>query len=102
RFYQVDKSRSTLDGKSAGLGLAIASEIVRAHNGEIKIESDPGRGTTVRVTLPIYRQATEPASQKRGLLKRLGQSNQRQQTAPLPPAANGRDTEPHPETIHSS
>ncbi len=53
RFYQVDKSRSSLsDGKSAGLGLAIAREIVRAHNGEIQIESEPGKGTTVHVRLP--------------------------------------------------
>ena len=36
----------------AGLGLPIARGIVEAHGGTIWIESAPGRGTTVRFTLP--------------------------------------------------
>ncbi|MFL5733378.1 MAG: sensor histidine kinase [Chloroflexia bacterium] len=70
RFYQVDKSRSAGDGKSAGLGLAIAREIVRAHHGEISIASALQAGTTVRVVLP----AAVPealAAPRRGLLQRL-------------------------------
>jgi signal transduction histidine kinase len=36
----------------AGLGLFVCRNVVRQHGGEIEIESEPGRGTTVRVRLP--------------------------------------------------
>lgn len=35
-----------------GLGLVVARQLVRAHNGDIVLDSEPGRGTRVRVTLP--------------------------------------------------
>ena len=40
-------------GKGTGLGLAISYHIVKAHGGEIRIDSVPGRGTSVSVELPI-------------------------------------------------
>ena len=40
-------------GRGTGLGLAIVDHIVRAHGGQVEIESSPGRGTTMRVRLPL-------------------------------------------------
>ena len=52
RFYRGNKSRGRRVG-SAGLGLAIARQLVRAHGGEISVESAEGAGTTFTVRLPI-------------------------------------------------
>jgi len=40
------------EGKGTGLGLAIVREIVRAHGGDVRLDSTQGQGTTVRFTLP--------------------------------------------------
>jgi signal transduction histidine kinase len=50
RFYRVDQSRSRSTG-GAGLGLAIAREIARRHNGDISITSNPTSGTLVCIRL---------------------------------------------------
>jgi two-component system OmpR family sensor kinase len=52
RFYRADASRQRHRGGS-GLGLAIVEATVRAHGGQVGIETAPGEGTTVRVTLPL-------------------------------------------------
>lgn len=51
RFYRGSKTASTL---GSGLGLAIANGIIKNHNGDIKIDSRIGKGTVVKVILPVY------------------------------------------------
>lgn len=52
RFYRGDASRSRNRGSGAGLGLAIARGIVRAHGGDIKVESQVGKGTQFTFLIP--------------------------------------------------
>jgi signal transduction histidine kinase len=52
RFYRGDASRSRSRGIGAGLGLAIARGIVRAHGGDITVESEIGRGTQFTFHIP--------------------------------------------------
>ena len=51
RFYRGDKSRSSK--KHFGLGLNIALELVKLHNGNIKVKDTPGGGATFIIKLPI-------------------------------------------------
>ena len=44
---------TTKRGQGTGLGLSISHAYVRSHGGDIRVDSLPGRGTTVRVTLPV-------------------------------------------------
>ena len=52
RFFQIDRNRAR-QGGGAGLGLAIANEVVQAHAGTIGATSDRERGTEFVVTLPL-------------------------------------------------
>lgn len=53
RFHRATDTRGR-DQKGVGLGLSIASSIVRAHGGSIHVESTPGQGSTFTVRLPAY------------------------------------------------
>jgi signal transduction histidine kinase len=58
RFYQVDRRLARETG-GCGLGLSIVEFIVRAHGGEVAVESRPGAGSTFRVWLPCRPVAKE-------------------------------------------
>ena len=51
RFYRVDKARSRKLG-GTGLGLAITKHIVQTHGGEVRVQSEPGTGSTFSILLP--------------------------------------------------
>ncbi|OZB17016.1 MAG: hypothetical protein B7X58_04665 [Marinobacter sp. 34-60-7] len=50
-FFRADKSRG---GAGWGLGLAIAKDILAAHDGQIRASNQPGSGLTVTMTLPVF------------------------------------------------
>lgn len=52
RFFKVDPSRARR-GNETGLGLAIVKQLVEAHQGKIEVESEPGKGTTFTILLPL-------------------------------------------------
>jgi two-component system OmpR family sensor kinase/two-component system sensor histidine kinase BaeS len=52
RFWRGDRARTHADGTGAGLGLAIARQLVQLHGGRIEVESQVGRGTTFTIHLP--------------------------------------------------
>jgi signal transduction histidine kinase len=54
RFYQLDKARASA-GQGAGLGLAIAREIVSSHGGRLTAQSELGQGSRFTVQLPVAR-----------------------------------------------
>ena len=51
-FFRVDKSRSRAMG-GAGLGLALVSEIVRQHNGQVKVLESSKKGSMIAIMLPV-------------------------------------------------
>jgi two-component system OmpR family sensor kinase len=52
RFYRTDSSRTRASG-GVGLGLSIVAAVAAAHGGDASVESEPGRGTTFRIELPL-------------------------------------------------
>lgn len=66
RFYRVDVGRSR-DSGGTGLGLAIVKHVLNRHDGKLRIDSSPGRGSTFTIDFPksrIYRNdAKSPSNQ---------------------------------------
>jgi signal transduction histidine kinase len=52
-FDEFWRAKSSSDHSGSGIGLFIVKKIVDAHGGSTSIQSEPGAGTTVRVTLPV-------------------------------------------------
>ena len=52
----------TAQVKGTGIGLAMVQHIVRAHHGELRLESQPGKGSTFSIVLPASRQLPNPDS----------------------------------------
>jgi heavy metal sensor kinase len=61
RFYRADPARSRGSGGS-GLGLALVKWVIEAHGGTIRVESEPDRGSTFEICLPVSTSAFHPVS----------------------------------------
>jgi len=57
RFYRVDGSRSR-DTGGTGLGLSIVKHVIQRHGGELKVSSEPGKGSTFSLVVPALRVRT--------------------------------------------
>ena len=64
RFYRVDKARSRETG-GTGLGLAITHSAISMHHGTIKLHSEPGKGTTFTVRIPLTYSVSMNSASKR-------------------------------------
>ena len=53
RFYRADSSRVRTDGEGTGLGLSIVDAVMRAHAGQVSVESKPGEGAAFTLFFPL-------------------------------------------------
>ena len=60
KFFRAPDAAATVGG--TGLGLAVARDIVSSHEGTIEVESEPGKGSTFLLRLPLGVQQPAPAS----------------------------------------
>ena len=52
------------DVKGHGLGLSYVADVVKKHHGKIDLVSEPGKGSTFSLTLPVYRESSDPLSNR--------------------------------------
>ncbi|MGI9822499.1 sensor histidine kinase [Agromyces sp. Marseille-Q5079] len=89
RFFRVDQARSRNTGGS-GLGLSIVKHTVQNHGGDVRVWSQPGRGSTFMIRLPLAESASEPSSPKSGA------AGTAHSPAPSKPSSGGKKRTPHP------
>lgn len=66
KFYRSSRPEVQQE-KGSGLGLALIKGVIEAHDGHMEVESDLGKGSTFRFTLPASMEAREAAFQKTGI-----------------------------------
>ena len=54
----------TTKQSGTGLGLAIVHKIIASHKGEVRVKSEPGKGTTVSILLPVFNEDYQNNSQQ--------------------------------------
>src|SRR5690606_3256392 len=60
RFYQAGDVLTRMQ-EGAGIGLALVKELVELHGGMIHVESDPGKGSTFIICLPLAKEDLNPS-----------------------------------------
>jgi two-component system NtrC family sensor kinase len=58
-------------GKGTGLGLSVSYGIIKGHGGEIKVDSEIGKGTTFTLILPVQKNSDNPDNENDTFIKRL-------------------------------
>ncbi len=61
RFYRVDRARSREEG-GTGLGLSIVKHLVQLQGGQLRIQSELGKGTSIEIDLPVPHRENTPSS----------------------------------------
>lgn len=98
KFYRPTLP-ATLGPRGTGLGLAITKEIVQLHGGTIRVDSKPGRGTAVIVSLPLYSPAFALTEEFRVMRQQAARDGQALVLQMLRFRGEGKESEPGLEAL---